>query len=73
MARFTPRSRGKDIEPGPDFIDQMRAHQNDPVTDAPFVPCPHSRTDYSHLNDEQLAYYIHWRDELRKGNLLKSD
>ena len=73
MVRYAPRSRGKDIEPGPDFIQQMRDHIDDPVAEITFVPCPDTRTDFDHLTKEQLAYYSRWRYELHMGNLIQSD
>ncbi len=73
MSRFRPVSRGKAIEPGEDFIDQMRSHLNDSVRKYDFIPCPNPKVDYGNLNEEQVCYYVYWRSELRKGNLLRSD
>ena len=73
MSRFIPLGRGRDIEPGEDFIEQMRSHLDDPVSECGFVPCPHRRVDYSNLDPAQLSYYIFWRDSLRNGKVLRSD
>ena len=73
MRDFVIPSRGRAIEPGEDFIEQMRSHLDDPVTDAEFVPCPNPKIDLAHLKNPQLAYYVRWRDQLRKGNVMQSD
>lgn len=65
MRDFVIPSRGRAIEPGEDFIEQMRSHLDDPVTDAEFVPCPNPKIDLAHLKNPQLAYYVRWRDQLR--------
>ena len=73
MARFIIRPRGRSIRPGDDFIDQMRLHTDDAAEEMGFVPCPDTSTDYEHLSDEQLRYYLYWREQLRTGNLIEGD
>jgi len=73
MAKFIIRPRGKAIRPGDDFIDQMKSHLHDPVEEMNFVPCPDYSTDYDHLSEDQLRYYLYWRGQLRAGTLIEGD
>ena len=58
---------------GPDFLEQMKSHLNDPAEECGFVPCDYRQIDYAHMSPEQIQYYIYWRDQLRRGEYPKSD
>jgi len=73
MRSFTIVPRGKNKQPADDFLMQMRDSYSSDPAEAPFVPCPDYSTDLRSLSAEQYSYYIHWRDQLRKGTVLKSD
>ncbi len=38
-----------------------------------YVRCDHKNADFSVMDRQQRAYYLYWRDELSRGNCLKSD
>lgn len=63
--------RDRQYTPSADFVEQMHRHANDPVVDCPFVPCDIERPDYNCLSEEQIRYYVRWRDALRKGEMLE--
>ena len=55
------------------FIRERRAFLNRCAVEKEYVPFYSYSPRYSQLNKSQLAWYIWWRDNLRRGNYIKTD
>lgn len=55
------------------FLRERRAFLNRPAVEKEYVPFYSYSPRYSQLNKSQLAWYIWWRDNLRRGNYIKTD
>ena len=63
----------KPFEPKSDFHEQILAHIDDVPKECRAVPSDSYETDYDSLSDEQVNYYIWWRECLRNGKLDSDD
>lgn len=63
----------KPFEPKSDFHEQILAHVDDVPKKCRAVPSDSYETDYDSLSDEQVNYYIWWRECLRNGKLDSVD
>ena len=62
--------RDYDVE---DLLAQIEQYKDSHGEETEYVKCEHKNADYSVMDRQQKAYYLYWRDELARGNCLKSD
>ena len=56
-----------------DLLSQIEEYRDRHGEECEYVRCDHRNADYSVMDRQQRAYYLYWRDELSRGNCLKSD
>lgn len=57
----------------PKLLIDMDRYIGEKGSECMFVPYPVRDPRYESMDGKQLAYYLHWRTELFKGRMLKSD
>ena len=55
------------------LLSQIEEYKDKHGEECEYVKCDHKNADYSIMDRQQKAYYLYWRDELARGNCLKSD
>ncbi len=56
-----------------ELLSQFEQYKDAHGEECPYVKCEHRNADYSVMDRQQKGYYLFWRDELARGNCLKSD
>ena len=69
---FNPyeEKRGYDVD---ELLSQFEKYKDIHGEECEYVKCDHKNADFSVMDRQQRAYYLYWRDELSRGNCLKSD
>ncbi len=60
-------------EPGKDFERQIEEHKGMHGTRCDFVECPYECLDFNTLSDQQLQYYLWFRDRFYEGEVIETD
>ena len=69
---FNPYEERRDYNVD-DLLAQIEKYRDVHGEECEYVRCEHRNADYSVMDRQQKAYYLYWRDEIGRGNCLKSD
>ena len=56
-----------------ELLSQIEEYRDVRGEECEYVRCEHRNADYTVLDRQQKAYYLYWRDELSRGNVMKAD
>ncbi len=71
--QFAPSRKYDPYTPGDDIEEQIEGHKGRSGTKCPLVKCQYKTPDFKAFDEEQLNFYLYFRDRFLNGEIVKTD